>query len=145
MDDGKVKLVDPLEASRHPFETYLLALAAVSSIPRLFGASNSDAVESALHPAIVYMWSVMLLAGSVLALVGLFWPGRSATGLILERTGLVGVGGAAMIYSTAVIIAAGLGGAFSFCIIAGFGLACFSQARRINKRIHFVMSVVDHS
>lgn len=141
---GDVELVDPLEASRHPFEIYLLVLAAVSALPRLLGRSNSTAIEQGLEPWVVLGWNAMLLTGSLIALAGLYWPGRSATGLILERSGLVGVGGAALVYSTVVFISIGVSGAFSGCIIAAFGLACFNQAHRINHRINQALRRVPH-
>ncbi len=137
------QLVDPLEASRHPFETYLLVLATVSGVPLLFGQSNSDGIEQALPTLLVHAWGGMLAVGSLLALIGLYWRGHSATGLLLERTGLIGVGGAAIIYTTAILLHVGLGGLFSGCIIGGFGLACFAQARRISQRIRAVLAQIE--
>lgn len=139
MTPATTELVDPLAASRHPFEVYLLALAAVSGVPLLFGQSNSDAVHAALPPLVVNVWGAMLVFGSCLALLGLFWRGHSGTGLLMERSGLVGVGGAAMVYAAIVVGTVGTGGLFSSCITAGFGAACFAQAHRISERIHLVI------
>lgn len=136
-------LVDPLDASRHPFETYLLSLAAVSGIPLLFGEPNSASIEATLPPLLVNGWGAMLMLGSLLALTGLYWRGRSITGLVLERAGLVGVGGASLVYGAATMIAAGgWSGLFATCVVGGFGLACFAQARRISVRITLVLHAV---
>lgn len=133
------ELVDPLEASRHPFETYLLALAAVSGLPLLVGQPNSGTINESLPPSVVATWGAMLVLGSSAALAGTYWRGRRSTGLLLERTGLVGVGGAAVIYALLAVANVGTQALFSACITAGFGFACFAQARRISARIRAVL------
>lgn len=141
MDDAP-RLVDPLEASRHPFETYLLALAAVSGVPLLFGQTNSSTIEHGLPPLVVTGWGAMLLVGSTIALVGLYWRGRASTALLMERAGLHGVGGAALVYAVVLLVGTGWSGAFAACITGGFGVACFAQARRIVRRIKAVLAQV---
>ena len=134
------RLVDPLEASRHPFETYLLVLAAVSGLPLLFGKPNSASIAATLPHVLVIGWGFMLVLGSLCALVGLYWRGRSATGLVLERAGLIGVGGASLVYAASVLISApGFTGAFAASITAGFGIACAAQARRIGLRLRMAI------
>lgn len=133
--DDEPRLVDPLEASRHPFETYLLALAAVSGVPLLFGQSNSSTIQHGLPPLVVAAWGAMLLIGSTTALAGLYWRGRASTALLMERAGLHGVGGAALVYAVVLLVGTGWTGGFAACITGGFGVACFAQARRISARI----------
>ncbi len=135
--------VDELAASRHPFETYLLALAVVSGVPLIFGGGNSRTIDASLPPTLVVVWGVMLTVGSSMALVGSYWRGRQITGLVLERAGLVGVGGAAIVYAVAALLAVGSDALFSSCITAGFGAACFAQARRIALRIATAIAVHD--
>lgn len=136
--------MDPLDASRHPFETYLLVLAAVSGLPLLFGRANSGSMAAAMPELAVLAWGAMLVLGSTLALIGLYWRGMSATGLLLERAGLIGVGGAAIIFSAVALASIGLDASFSACITAGFGAACFAQARRIAHRIRMVLNRISH-
>jgi hypothetical protein len=138
MNEDAPELVDPLEASRHPFEVYMLVLAAISGAPLLFGKPNSGSIEETLPPLLVTAWGGMLVVGSLLALLGLYWRGRSSTALLMERAGLVGVGGAAVVYAAA-LTTAGWRGAFAGCLTAGFGLACFAQAHRISQRIRAVI------
>lgn len=139
---GESQMVDPLDASRHPFETYLLLLATVSGVPLLFGRTNSGSMNETLPFVVVSAWGAMLVFGSLFALFGLYWRGRPSTGLLMERAGLVGVGGASVIYSAVVLIQAGFDGMFSACIVVGFGLACFAQARRISRRIQLVLAEI---
>src|SRR5918996_793715 len=105
MNEDAPELVDPLEASRHPFEVYMLVLAAISGAPLLFGKPNSCSIEETLPPLLVTAWGGMLVVGSLLALLGLYWRGRSSTALLMERAGLVGVGGAAVVYAAALTTA----------------------------------------
>lgn len=143
---GTAQLVDPLAASRHPFEVYLLALSAVSGVPLLFGEPNSGTIDAELPREVVAAWGAMLIAGSTLALVGLFWRGgRAASGLLMERTGLIGVGGASLVYAATALFSVGTDAAFSGCITAGFGAACFTQARRIGLRIRAVLAEMGSS
>lgn len=142
-EDVTPRLVDPLEASRHPFEVYLLVLAAVSGVPLLLGKPNSGSVQDALPPAMTALWGAMLVLGSTLALAGLYWRGRRSTGLLMERTGLIGVGGAALVYAC-ILLTTGWRGMFAACITGAFGLACITQARRISQRIHAVIQHIDH-
>lgn len=134
---------DELAASRHPFETYLLVLAALSGIPLLFGAPNSASVEAALPPLLVAVWGAMLVVGSTMALVGTYWRGRLMTSYVLERTGLVGVGGASVVYALCAVMGAGLDAAFSACLTVGFGVACFAQAHRISRRVGAILNRVE--
>ncbi len=131
---------DELDASRHPFETYLLATATVSGLPLVIGRVNSASISTALPGELVIAWGTMLVVGSAMALVGTYWRGRRITGLVLERAGLVGVGGAALVYACVALLAVGLDAAFSACITAGFGAACFAQAHRISVRIAAALS-----
>lgn len=139
-DDEHARGFEYLAASRHPFETYLLALALVSGIPLMFGRANSASVAATLPDALVVVWGTMLVVGSGTALVGTYWRGSLLTGVVLERTGLVGVGGAAIVYSLATVLAVGIGATFSACLTVGFGLACFAQAHRISRRINRLMA-----
>lgn len=139
MNPVSTDLVDPLEASRHPFEVYLLVLAACSGVPLLFGEPNSGSINEAMPPLVVNMWGAMLVFGSVLALLGLYWRGRKVTGLLMERTGLVGVGGAALIFAVVAFSTVGVTATFSACITGGFGAACFTQAHRIGQRVRMAI------
>lgn len=135
---------EALAASRHPFETYLLALAFVSGVPLLFGEVTSQSIERALPSPLVAAWGAILMLGSAIALVGMYWRGALLTGFVMERAGLVGVGGAALIYSASLVVEAGIGGTYAACITVGFGVACFAQARRISRRLARLMEGARH-
>lgn len=125
-------------SGRHPFETFMLALAAFASIPALFGAApDPGSIEAALPPIGGFLWSLILTVGSIVALAGTYWKDR-ATGLILEQLGLAFVGVAAFIYTGVALSVVGLSAAIPAAIIAGFGAACLKRWRDLQSVIDAV-------
>ncbi len=130
-----VKYADPLHAGRHPFQTYILFLCVLSGVPLLFGEEPAARVEALLPSWIALTWAVCLVLGSVLSLLGSYWPRKNyATALTLERIGLDIVGPAALLYATllAVFAATSDGGIWgstvAVAVVGGFGLACLMRA-----------------
>lgn len=129
---------DPQMAGRHPFEIFMLLLAAVTSIPSLLGAApEPGSIEEALPGWASFSWQVALVIGSVMALVGIWWRER-ATGLILEQLGLALVGVAGVIYAFSVWSVVGVAAAIPGGIILGFGIACIVRWRQIQRTINAV-------
>lgn len=95
----EVLLEDPLYGQRNPHQAFLIGLSIIASLPLLRGQAQSTLLERELDDRTVILWGCCLLAGSLLALLGEFWPGRTYVGLVLERGGLGLVGGAAAIYA----------------------------------------------
>lgn len=140
---GLVRYADPLHAGRHPFQTYLLALCALSGIPLLFGHTNSGSVEETLPAAVAAAWGAILCGGAVVALLGTYWPIRGdkhdltryATALTLERIGLAMVGPGALVYATVIVLAAHLDGLLVAAVVAAFGWAAIARMRDVGRVI----------
>lgn len=129
-----VPYADPLTAGRHPFQVYLLTLALISGITQLIGNQPPDTITESLEPFMVTIWSYMLVGGSLLTLMGSYWPkAHYDTGLTLERIGLAFTGTAACIYGIVIIRTLHLPGAVAGGITIGFGLACLIRTRGIGK------------
>jgi hypothetical protein len=131
---------DPFRAGRHPFQTYLLALACVASVPPLFSEPTAGSIEALLPPEVAIIWSALLLVGCAVALVGVYWPVRQpldahsyVTSLFLERVGLAIVWPSALVYSGVVVLFTGWSGMFAAAIIAGFGWAARRRMRDVAK------------
>lgn len=92
-------LDDPGYSQRNPHQAFLIGLSIVASLPLLRGQAQSSLLERELDDRTVVLWGGCLLVGSLLALFGEFWPGRTWTGLVLERGGLGLIGGAAAVYA----------------------------------------------
>lgn len=128
---------DPRLSGRHPFEIYMLALAAVTGIPSLFGAPEPGSIEAALPSWAVFAWSLVLSLGSVLALLGISLKRRD-TGLILEQLGLAFVGAASIIYAVSLWAVAGLAALFAGGIVFGFGVSCLVRWKDLQETIDAV-------
>lgn len=133
---GTIVYTDPLHAGRHPFQTYMLALCILSSLPRLAGQGTSGAIESSLPTWLALAWALSLLLGASVALLGSFWPGDYDMGLFLERTGLDVVGLAALAYGVIIFIVGGWLSLLAAAIILGFALSCLTRARDIARIFH---------
>jgi protein-S-isoprenylcysteine O-methyltransferase Ste14 len=127
---------DPFRVGRHPFQRYLLALAVIGSVPLLFGEPTSGSVEASLPEPIVYGWGGILLFGSMIALLGVYWPLKEpitprsfVTALFLERLGLALVWPTALVYAGIIVLVAGWAGVLSGAIVAGFGWAARRRMR----------------
>lgn len=108
---------DPLQAGRHPFQTYLLALCFISGLPYFFGQATAEAVENRLPVYVALAWGVLLVVGSALALVGSHWRGGYDTALTMERAGLYITGVDGLVYGLCI-----LGGRDPFGGFLGLGL-----------------------
>lgn len=89
-------LDDPIYSQKNPHQVFLLVLSILSAFPLLTnGTSASRALDESLTPAGVISWGICLMLGSVLALIGEFWPGHTWNALAVERYGLslIAVGG----------------------------------------------------
>lgn len=127
---GHIRYADPLQAGRHPFQTYLLTLCLISAVPLLFGITPTS-IQAELPRWLVIPWGTMLLTGAGSALVGSHWRGNYANALTIERSGLAIVGMPALVFATAIIMYAGWHGLVSAALTAGFGLSCLRRSSDI--------------
>lgn len=124
---------------RHPFEIYILAACALSSLPSAVGVTEvPPSIAGDLTGWQARAWVVGLMLGSLAALFGLGWPrpafpNISVTGLALERVGLTVVGWSTAFYAGAIIKAVGWPGIINASMALAFGLACFVQAHKIRN------------
>lgn len=131
-----IPYADPLQAGRHPFQTYMLALSVITGLPLLFGRIPAGSIEDYLPEPLALAWGASLFFGSSLALAGSYWRGNYANALTLERVGLLGAGSAAIAYAFVVAVTVPpLGGLTAGGIILGYGLSCIIRSRDIGKII----------
>lgn len=119
--------------SRHPFETYLLALAACAGISGLFSRqAQPDPIREAVGPVGTTIWLLFMGVGALVALIGVAWPRRSI-GLIWEMAGCLSAGVATLFYTAVAIGSLGLGSLFRVLIVLGFGCACLARAWQLHR------------
>lgn len=133
-------LDDPLYTQKNAYQTFLLLLSILSSLPLLEGHANSAALDRELDDTTLLLWGTCLLGGSTIALLGEFWRGHTWTGLVIERFGVAVVGVAALVYSWVVWRAAGsqTDVAFVASITSAYGLACAWRTGQITRRLRWI-------
>jgi len=84
-------------------------------------------------------WAGGIAVGALIAFAGIFWPRPKSptkltvTGLLLEQVGLVISGVSCLFYVAAVLWVVGWPGMFPCALPAGFAVANFILARRIQR------------
>ncbi|HEY5956097.1 MAG TPA: hypothetical protein VIV60_06075 [Polyangiaceae bacterium] len=61
-------------------------------------------IDLVLSPTMLLVWSIMLLVGSMLTLIGIAWRGRFITALGIERVGLILHSAACFVYTIALVV-----------------------------------------
>jgi hypothetical protein len=130
---------DPLGVPRNPFAVYVLVLALISGVTQAVGVTASQSIESALPNYVSQSWGGMLAFGSGITLVGMYWPGAVATGLLHKRIGMLALMVACFVYSAVVLFHYGFGRFFPAGTIFGFGCAAFVQYRAIDRRVKAII------
>lgn len=126
------------KGGRSPFQLYLLSLITISGIALATGLSTNKITE-AMGVPFNYFWGGFLFTGGLLSLVGIYWRKDPFTGLLIERTGLVALGGSSFIWSFLVVWKTHWDGAFSGLLTFGLFLACVAQWRWVDKNINKVV------
>lgn len=131
-----------LPVSPHEAAT-MIFLTVVSSSLVMPHAGIPRSVASVLtYPAMV-VWSIMLLVGSAVTLVGMFWRGRYITALGIERIGLIAHTTACLTYVLA-LLSSGTNGNNPWIaagFVAGIAAANLWKIHRLSltmKRILFI-------
>lgn len=126
---------------RSPFQLYLLALITIAGIPLMLGVSD-NAIAKAMGQPYANLWGGCLFLGGFSCVLGVYWPKDPITGMLIERTGLVGLGGASLIWSILVVWRIQLNGLFSATLTFALFLSCLAQWRWVNKNINKVMKAI---
>jgi hypothetical protein len=122
--------------ANHAFEIIFLIMVAISSARLTLGnAPAPNTTAALLDPSLLRVWAAMLGGGSLLALAGILWPGRLATSLVLERVGLILVGGAVAIYIWGTLGHATAAASMPLAIVGGVGLACGVRVLQIRREL----------
>lgn len=99
---------DPLNAvppSRHPFQFWMMFALTVSGAGNFF-TPGSEILQRGLDPFFHKTWALTLMVSGMLCLIAAWWPDR-ATGLLMERIGMVTVGISCPVYAVVVAQATG--------------------------------------
>lgn len=104
---------------------------------------SRNMITQAMGEPYATIWGWCLVLGGSSILLGVYWPKDQITGLIIERSGLVLLGGACLIWSVMVVWKTHTNGLFSAVLTFGLFLACLAQWRWINKGVNRVIKAID--
>ena len=107
----------------------------------MLGLSHNSITQAMGNPYNL-IWGAFLAVGGLLSLIGIYWPGDPITAMLVERTGLVALGGASLIWSILVIWKVHNAGLFSALLTFALFLACLAQWRWIEKNVNRVIKAV---
>lgn len=131
MPSGTVT-VDPLRPERNAMELVIIGLALKEAVEITVLAEATGSVDVLLGPVWAAIWAVTLLAGGVLSLLGVLWPGRSLTGASLMQIGYAAFAPGALARGFALAAAdrPEMAGVMFF-----FGAMCLLRLVQIERRI----------
>lgn len=96
-----------------PHELVLSGYAVILGILYTSGFPLSAAAKTVITGWWVYVYGAALIVGGLLTLLGAFWVSNIERGLEIERSGLIVLSGALVIYAAAVFGTVGWPGAFA--------------------------------
>lgn len=126
------QVFEPLRTQPNAMEVFLLGLALFSALQIIFLPLKPLSVDVLLGPVWAFAWASMLLGGGITALAGLFWPGRSITGVALQQLGYVGYAIASLARTVALIE---VGRSDEVPVVLGFALAAGIRVLQLELRV----------
>lgn len=129
------------ERKRSPFQLYLIGLITVAGLSIMIGISDNPIYKAMGGYSVV--WGAFLFIGGTLQLLGIHWPRSTFTGMLVERSGLVAVGGASLLWSILVVWKVHLTGLFSAILTFALFMACLAQWRWVNKNVSRIIKAVN--
>lgn len=124
-----------LRSGKNPFELFMLAWATLAGLVGLLvPESQSSAVVRLLPGWATVAWYGGLAIGGAVSLTGVWLPGL--TSLLVERVGLIALGGFSLLYSAGVVVVAGARGMTTVLIVGAFAGACWWRFGAIWRDLH---------
>lgn len=118
----------------NPFEAFLLAICAVQGWAILSRTAQPPSLLALLPPGLRIVEGVLLLAGGVLSVSGLYWL-NPLTGIEIKRVGLVCAGGATLAYGVAILVVNPVGGFVVAVTNLGFAAACAVRIWQVSRAL----------
>lgn len=131
-----------VRGGRIPFQIFILVLLTVAGFPLIFGASSSDIVKAVGEPY-SNIWGFLLFIGGFSNLLGIYWPKSIVTGMLIEKTGLVALGGASLVWSGLVLWRVHWGGLFTASLTFGLFVTCVVQFVFLSKQLKKIEEEAD--
>jgi hypothetical protein len=124
-----------------PWEVLIAFWCALTGIPLLLNgpAKSASSIDRVLPPSFVYVWGVVLFLGGVLILIGRIQ--RKTSYFRLERSGLILLSGATLIYCGGIVSVKHQGAIGAIIFLFTFSLACLIQYYKLGRAIKIIANV----
>lgn len=122
-------------SGRHPLALFLLAACVASGAAGLLNpaAGASSAVARVLPEPARIAWYAVLLASSLVAMVGVAWP--HGGNVLLERAALTSLGSVALLYAATIAAVGGWLLSPPAAVTVAFALGCLGRAWQITRAL----------
>ena len=121
-------------ASRHPLVSFLLGLCVMNGFVQIAFGARPGSIQDQLDPAMQVVWSLFLLCGALLALIGIWWRGDNLkVALEIESLGMTSLAVAGVVYAIAIILIAPVTGATTWGVVLTFALVCVARRQKIES------------
>lgn len=94
-----------LTPGRHPFEVCVLAACVLVGTAMSISGTRPPSMARGLPEPLLTAWLILIAAGGLVALVGVYWRGDVADGLLVEVGGVCAVAAAMTLYSLVLLAA----------------------------------------
>ena len=129
---------------RHPFEVAILAAAAVCGLALALTDTTPRSAATAMPGLVEVLWQVLLVAGGVIGLVGVFWPGRIAAHLGTEAIGIVLLGTATTMYAIALFTVSGTQALAAGSFVTAAAIASWARLWQIGRDLRRTANAERH-
>lgn len=118
---------------RHPFEVAVLAASPLAAAAMMATNTRPRSVSEGMDNAVMVGWEVGLILAGLIALVGVWWPGKIRNSLAIERVGVLLLGAALSMYVVVVFASAGTGAIVAGGFVGALALASWVRLAQIWK------------
>lgn len=124
------------EGGPGPFEFIIMLFLAFGGTSTITHLGSPSSITRVLDEPILIIWGILLSVGSIVALIGIIWPWRETTALVVEQIGLIAVAGASLIYAVVLLsqLNSIMGASVLTAFVGGFGIAAIWRAIQIGFR-----------
>jgi hypothetical protein len=123
---------------RHPFEVAILGAATLCGLALALTDSTPKSAATAMPGLVQVLWQVLLIAGGIIGLVGVFWPGRLAAHMGTEAVGIVLLGTATSMYAVALFTVSGQQALAAGAFVTAAALASWTRLWQIFRDLRKV-------
>lgn len=126
----------PVGTLDRPIESFLAMLCIIAGLAQLIGPAEQRSVNDSLPGPLVTMWSLMLVVGGILTVVGV-----TRDHPVTERSGLKLLSGSSFIYSICAVGFLGWDSVYTVCITVAFGIATLLRSMMIGVQRAALMAM----